>query len=443
MMCLVTLAVPESFQIEAVLISFIFRSRLSLYEMAGVMPEIVMPRLSDAMDEGVVLKWLVADGHQVEVGQEFVEIETDKTTVEVESEHAGVLRHGVPEGASIEVGGPIGSIDPVFAGSVVVVPPSQPTAAQPDASGGEYAGAAETVEFASPGRAGGTHASNRERPHSSPTARRLAASLDVSLGDVRGSGPHGRILRADVIAAHESRGRSAGAQILPERRLGVRRVALTRPQRLIAERMSEAKRTAPEFTVARSLDFGPARDFRHDLQARGDQVPSYNDIVVAAVARTLPAHPLLTARFEDGEIVYTDEVNIGVAVATDAVLQAPVIRGAEKLSLGETGRQARRLSHLARVGRLAVDDLMGGTFTVSNLGMFGVDDFTAIVNGGQAAILAVGAVREVPVVTGGSLAVGVQARATLTCDHRIVYGAHAAAFLRDLDTALQAPELFR
>ena len=372
------------------------------------MPEITMPRLSDSMEEGVILEWLVADGTTVNEGDEIVEIETDKTNVAFEAETSGILRHGAAPGDAVGVGARIGSIEQ---STVEAVDPQPRTA-------------------------------GRSRPSASPTAARLARQVGVPLDEVPGSGPRGRVLRSDVIAVHESAAPSQAA--LPSGVEGTHtapRVALTRVQRLVAERMATSKSTVPEFTVTRELDLDAAHDFRQRLKARGETAPSWNDMILAAVARTLPDHPLLTAHFEDGDVVHTPQVNLAVAVATDAVLHAPVIHGADRLDLTEIAQAAGRLGALARRGQLAIEDLRGGTFTVSNLGMHGVQHFTAIINAGQSAILAVGAVRESVVVADGAFRAGRRAQMTLTCDHRIIYGTHAAAFLRDLDKTLQEPHL--
>lgn len=349
-----------------------------------------MPRLSDSMAEGVIACWTVDDGASVKTGDEIVEIETDKTNVAFEAEFDGVLRHGAREGDAVAVGAPIGSIEPQVANTA-----------------------------------------RRRRLAASPTAMRLAEKVDVTLDLVVGSGVGGRVLRRDVITAHESRG--ARRPVQP-----ARRVPLTRAHRLVADRMSKSKNTIPEFTVTRDVDFGAGHAFREKLRAKGEPVPSYNDIVVAAAARTLADHPLLTARFDDGHIVYADAINIAIAVATDTVLHAPVLRGANLLPLNEITTRSRRLTELARQGGLSIDDVVGGTFTISNLGMYGVRQFTAVINAGQVAILAVGGVREDVVVHDGAIRVGWRAELTLTCDHRVVYGVHAANFLRDLDARLKA-----
>ncbi|MDT0203155.1 dihydrolipoamide acetyltransferase family protein [Nocardioides sp. AE5] len=404
------------------------------------MPEVTMPRLSDSMEEGVILEWLVGDGMPVEEGDEIVEIETDKANMAFEAEASGILRHGADPGESVIVGDRIGSIDAIATSTT-------------ESSGGD------------------------PTPSASPTAARLARRVGVPLEDVSGSGAGGRVLRRDVIELHEARQdrtqttydttpfqesppresappESTSDGTVPETSasppspgtqpsLEGRRVPLTRVQRLVAERMVASKSTIPDFSVSRAISFDAVHALRLDLKSRGERVPSYNDVLLAAVARTLPHHPLLTAHFMEGDIVYSDRVNLSVAVSTDAVLHAPVIHGADRLDLAEIASTTRRLTTLARQGHLTIDDLRGGTFTVSNLGMYGASHFTAIINGTQSAILAVGAVHEAVSVVDGAFKVGWRAELTLTCDHRIIYGAHAAAFLRDLEITLQEPQLMQ
>lgn len=382
------------------------------------MADISMPRLSDSMEEGVILEWLVADGTLVTEGEEIVEIETDKTNVAFTAEASGILRHGSVPGDVVAVGARIGAIEETPAGGPAPAP-------------------AQTGSI--------------RRPSASPTAARLARRIGVPLESVSGSGRGGRVLRSDVIAVHETARPSVEAAVTTPSdpsaaAAGDRnphRVPLTRVQRLVAERMATSKSTVPEFTVTRAIDLDAVHRLRGKLRARGETVPSYNDLIVTAVARTLPEHPLLTARYDDGDVVYTHQVNLAVAVATDDVLHAPVIHGADRLGFSGIGRAAGHLRMLARQNRLTIEDLRGGTFTVSNLGMHGVQHFTAIINAGQSAILAVGSVQESMVVADGAFRVGWRAQMTLTCDHRIIYGTHAAAFLRDLDLTLQEPELLQ
>lgn len=393
-----------------------------------------MPRLSDSMEEGVILEWLIADGMPVEEGDEIVDIETDKANMAFEAEYSGVLHHGAGPGDTVSVGAVIGSIEPAMASAAA---PTAPTT-QP-----------------APRREQGA-------PSASPTAARLAQRIGFPLTQVSGSGPDGRVMRRDVIEAHEATSTpappaqatiptaapppptpAAPRQPAPGRAAAGRRMPLTRVQRLVAERMVASKSTIPDFSVTRAVNFDAVHALRVELKARGVQVPSYNDVILAAVARTLTRHPLLTAHYVDGDIVYTDQVNLSIAVATDAVLHAPVIQGADLLSLTEITAAARQLTTLARQGHLAVGDLRGGTFTVSNLGMHGASRFSAIINGAQSAILAVGAVHETVHAAGGSFTTGWMSELTLTCDHRIIYGAHAAAFLGDLEATLQEPHLLQ
>ena len=411
-----------------------------------------MPRLSDSMEEGVILDWLAADGSTVQAGDEIVEIETDKTNIAFEAEETGVLRHRVAPGATVPVGSPIGYVEPADAPA----PPA--TVREPEQETVGAAAPAPTSGSTGGGETAGV-ASSASRPTASPTAARLAQRLEVALDSVTGSGPRGRVLRNDVISAFESVAPekvvapSSGPEVsvtpvadvvddavtgAPSTKPGAQ---LTRVQRLIAGRMTEAKQQIPEFWVSSVVDVSALMAARANLRSSGARrVPSVNDFVVAAAARALRDRPGLNARLEDGHVVQQPEVNICVAVASDGVLHAPVIKGADGLSLDEIARESRRVTELARTGRLALDDLRGGTFTISNLGMLGVREFNAIIHDHQAAILAVGEAYETVIVEDGAMRTGWQMHLTLTSDHRFVYGADAALFLQELRGHLQAPE---
>ncbi len=337
----------------------------------------------------------------------------------------GVLHPLVEEGDTVAVGALI----------AYVLPAGEAPAAAAEPAGDEPAGD-------EPAR----------RPNASPVARRIAADLGIDLGALEGSGPRGRIVKADVVAAEpapavEEMPAEAPAPPTPAPAPAAKGeitiVEPTRLQRTIARRMAQAKAAAPDFTLEVEVDMTRAVAERARLKALldGAPSPSLNDLVVKAVALTLAEHPRVNGAYVDDRFELHGAVNVGVAVAAPDALVVPVVRDAATRSLGSIGAEVRRLAAAARDGSLAPADLDGGTFSVSNLGMFGVDRFTAVLNPPQAAILAVGAVAERAVVRDGELAVARTASLTLTCDHRIVHGADGAAFLAQLRDRLERPEL--
>ncbi|WP_028922238.1 dihydrolipoamide acetyltransferase family protein [Pseudonocardia acaciae] len=382
------------------------------------MSEVIMPRLSDSMEEGTIVHWLKASGEAVRRGDEIVEIETDKATVAHEADSSGVLTIVRAEGAVVPIGSPIARID------------EEPgTATSPED------GAAPRPEPTAPGRPASA----------SPVARRLAQKLGVDLAAVTGSGPNGRIVRADVEAAARpatpAPAREPEPEPLPEPvpEPEVEVVALSRARRTIAQRMAETKATVPEFTVSMAIDMAEAVSLRRQLTTLAAEAPSLNDMVVKAAALALREHPRANGAYRDGTFELHRRVNVGIAVAVPDSLLVPTVVDADRKPLTQIAAQTRALAAKARDGRLTPDEQAGGTFTVSNLGMFGVTEFTAIINRGQAGILAVGALADVPVVDAGRVTVGTRLTLTLTCDHRILYGADAAAFLARVRALLETP----
>jgi pyruvate dehydrogenase E2 component (dihydrolipoamide acetyltransferase) len=420
------------------------------------MAQIVMPRLSDSMEEGVVLKWLKQVGDEVAVGDELVEIETDKANMAYESDVAGTLTEILAqEGDSLPIGEPIAVVgdaaegvagddkgsaseaaDPVTAGD----PPLPPVAEASSATG------PPTVPPAAPASAAGG-----DRIKASPLARRVARELGVDLGALSGSGPGGRIVKADVEKAEGAAGPSsptpaeggAGGTGATETAKGqVEIVELTRLQQVVARRMSESKATAPHFYLQTEIDMSAAVEARARIKAmsgEGEVVPSFNDMVVKACALALRAFPLANGAYKDGRLELYSRVNVGVAVAAQDALVVPTVFDADRKGLREIASDARALAGKVRDGSITPPELSGGTFTVSNLGMYGVTNFSAVINAPQAAILAVGAITEKPVVRGGEITTAHILGVTLACDHRILYGAPAAEFLARIRGLLEEP----
>jgi len=369
------------------------------------MSELTMPKLSDSVADAVIVKWLKSPGEPFRRGDALLEVETDKATVVYEAETDGTLETIlVAEGETAAVGAPIAAL----AGAA----PTAPTAAAPVTA---------------------------DRPNATPVARRTAVELGVSLHGVEGTGPGGRIGQEDVVRAAASATPPADA---PTSTRGDVRVLVPTPtQATIARRMAESAATIPTFTVTADADVSQIVALRLGARAEGgDATPSLNDFVVKAVATALGEFPRFNASWVGDTIECYSRINVGVAVATDDALLVPVVPDADAKSLAEIAAETRRLADAARRRALRPEELQNGTFTVSNLGMFGVRSFTAIVDPPQTAILAVGAVRRAPAedATGGVVFRDVMTL-TLSCDHRVVYGADGARFLSRLRELLERP----
>jgi pyruvate dehydrogenase E2 component (dihydrolipoamide acetyltransferase) len=396
------------------------------------MIEIAMPRLSDSMEEGTIIRWLVGDGSNVEQGQEIVEIETDKASMTHESDAAGVLHILAAEGDTLAVGEPIARLLKDGEEPQPVSAPATQATGSPDEPGPQPRPAAPSGE--------------KPRVKASPLARRMASAQNLDLTGIQGSGPGGRIVKADV--EHAPSTQPSGGVPDPPRASAqakgeVEIVELSRTQSLIARRMAEAKATIPEFTLQREIDMERAVEMRNELkslaEAQERPVPSFNDMVIRACALALREFPRANGTYRDGHLELHQRVNIGVAVAAPDALLVPTVHDADARSLWEIASQTRRLAAQVRDGTITPPQLAGGTFSVSNLGMFGIDSFTAVINPPQAAILAVGALAQRPVIRDEALVARHTMMVTLTCDHRILYGAGAAEFLEHIRSLLEQP----
>jgi pyruvate dehydrogenase E2 component (dihydrolipoamide acetyltransferase) len=412
------------------------------------MAEVVMPRLSDSMEEGTVLQWLKGVGDEVAVGEALVEIETDKANMAYESDVAGTLSEIlVGEGETVAIGtviakvgedgaeaqegegssarpaGPVAAGDPppppVAKASSGVVPPTTPPAGDGD------------------------------RPKASPLARRLAKDKGLDLSQLHGSGPGGRIVKADVEqaeaapAAPEAAAPMAEPSGAPETAKGqVAYEDLSKLQQTVARRMAESKATAPHFYLRADVDMSRAVEARARLKAaagEGEVVPSFNDMVVKACALALREHPRANGAYRDGRFELYSRVNVGVAVAAKDALVVPTVFDADRKGLRQIAEDSRALAGKVREGSITPPELSGATFTVSNLGMYGIVGFSAVINPPQAAILAVGSIEERPVVRDGEIATAHLMQVDLACDHRILYGAPAAEFLARVKALLEEP----
>ncbi len=435
-----------------------------------------MPRLSDTMEEGTVLRWLKRNGEHVRRGEELVEIETDKAAMVYESDQDGLLQIVAQEGDTLAVGAPIAHVgeaaDAGVAGTAVAGTAKPQPDGQAQSTAAPVGVAAEPSAPTAPSEAEGATVSDGERVKASPLARRIARERGVDLHDLTGTGPGGRIVKADVQAGAAPAGTpTPGADDTPAPATGglpavpatlAERVAtakgettvveLTRTQQTIARRMAESKATIPDFALQVEIDMERCVQLRTELKRLSpEEAPTYNDMVVKACALALREHPRANGTFRDGRLQLHSRVNVGVAVAADSddpmggALVVPTVFDADLKSLGEIARETRALAERVRAGTITPPELGGGTFTVSNLGMYGVRSFTAIVNPPQAGILSVGSLAPRAVVLssgadgGGEVVARHTMAVTLACDHRILYGADAARFLARVRELLEEP----
>jgi pyruvate dehydrogenase E2 component (dihydrolipoamide acetyltransferase) len=455
----------------------------------GVATDVTMPRLSDSMEEGTILNWLVDEGGEVKKGEPLVEIETDKANMTYDADTSGVLIEVIAsEGDTLPIGEVIARIgdegEKPSGGSEKDESEDEAEAEdeapddedkdeeepEPDQED-EPESEDDEPEPAKPESTDG----GSERVKASPVARRMAQDLGVELAQLEGSGPGGRIVKADVEAAAKENGKPTEAE--PEEDAGQKKEKkkekkdkkkdredqaaakgesgaraesgakgsveiqeLSRLQKTVSRRMAESKATAPDYTLHMQVDMGLCVELRKRLKEVEDPAPSFNDMIVKACANALREHPRVNGAYRDGKFELYGNVNVGVAVAAQDALVVPTIFEADKKSLGEIARQARALIEKVRDGKITPPEVSGGTFTVSNLGMYGVDSFSAVINPPQAALLTVGSLKKRPLVDDDGRIV---ARDTLTLslvsDHRILYGADAAQFLARVRELLEQP----
>ena len=443
--------------------------------------EILMPHLSDAMEEGTVVQWLVAEGDRVVEGTPLVEVETDKATVVYEAEQDGtVLSLTVQPGQDVAVGAVIALIGaPGESAPNAVVAPATALAgvggvtgvtnAGDGAGDGDGAAATPTAEVAV-APSSGLHAADASgatspgdratapRVKASPLARRIAARLGVDLASLVGSGPHGRVIRSDVEGSITDGG-SASPSTSPHPDAPARdaasvrdaapagdahgettRESLSRLQQTIARRMVQSRTTVPDFELRCEVDMTATVALREQLRGVVERPPSFNDFIVKASAVALREFPRVNGAYREEAFEYYDRVNVGIAVASDDALVVPTIFDADTRTLSQIAAAARTLAARVRDGSITPSELSGGTFSVSNLGMHGIDSFSAVINPPQAAILAVGSLKPRPVVDGeGAIVARPTVQLTLACDHRILYGADGARFLGRVRDLLEQP----
>jgi pyruvate dehydrogenase E2 component (dihydrolipoamide acetyltransferase) len=441
------------------------------------MPNVIMPKMGDAMEEGTLLRWLKQVGDEIAVGDPLAEIETDKVSLEIEATESGVLsKTYVEEGATVPIGTPIAAIGEESAEVAASAPPAEAAA---EAAPAEPAPAAEAEPVAAAsganGRAAadvpasvpvqaapvGATAGSGERLRASPLVKRLAAEHGIDLSSVTGTGPGGRIVRDDIAAlltgaprvspAPDQTAVPAPAQapavaLAPTpgpsgRPAGVPR-ELSKIRRTTGRRMAESKAAAPHFYVTSEVDMAPAAALREQINAQAPDDAakvSFNDLIIKAAALALREYPNLNASLENDQLVEHPNIDINVAVAIEGGLIAPFVPDADQKGLITIARMTKDLVGRARNGGLTPDEYQGGTFTVSNLGMFDVGEFVAIINPPQAAILAIGSIHDVPVVEDGEIVPGKRMNITLSADHRVTDGAEVARYLQAVKRYLENP----
>ncbi len=428
-----------------------------------------MPKMSDTMEEGVLVAWLAEEGDAVSAGDVIAQVETDKATMDLEVYDDGVLlKRVIEEGDAVPIGGLIAVLGKEGEDISDILAKYQAGTAEAAASGDGAEAEAEAADApAAPAGGDGAPAARPEpvpataegegRIKASPLARRLAGEHGIDLAAVSGSGPEGRIIKRDIEALIGAP-KAAPARPEPARPEPARpeprpaeaeplyeAVPISQMRKTIARRLAESKFTAPHFYLQVDVNVEPLVAFRRQLnelaEAQGRAKVSFNDLITKACALALRQHPQVNASYleKEGEIRQYKAVHVAVAVAIDEGLVTPVIRHADQKGLAQIAEETRALAEKARDRKLQPEDYTGSTFTTSNLGMFGIEEFTAIINPPNACILAIGAIRDVPVVRDGEVVPGKRMKLTLSCDHRIVDGAVGARFLATLQQYLEEP----
>ncbi|MGI9147329.1 MAG: dihydrolipoamide acetyltransferase family protein [Chloroflexota bacterium] len=434
------------------------------------MAEVTMPRLSDTMEEGTIASWLKKPGEQISKGEVIAQIETDKATMDLTAFEGGTLQEILaPEGTTVAIGQPVARIGSGQAAAAASTPPAAtqptpaddqlpapgdevPTAVHADASSAD-AQSAPDEQHADPitaEPAGNAQADGKVR--ASPMARHIASEHGLDLSAISGSGPQGRVIRADVEAALDSKPSAdapgADADDVPRASLSAgeddEKITLSQMRRTIARRMAESTRTVPHFFLTTTVDASDMVVLRKQILEQtvnaGVKI-TFNDMIVKAVALAIRKVPEVNVSFAEDSLIHHNHVHIGVAVATERGLIVPVVRDVDHKSLSQIAAETRDLAQRASAGKLQPADYTGGTFTVSNLGMFGVEQFSAVINLPEAAILAVGAIVREPAEHQGQIVLRDRLRLTLSVDHRALDGAIGARYLQALKQLLERPML--
>ncbi|MFB0942295.1 MAG: 2-oxo acid dehydrogenase subunit E2 [Patiriisocius sp.] len=412
---------------------------------AAAIPEgvevITMPRLSDTMEEGTVATWLKKEGDSIQEGDILAEIETDKATMEFESFYTGtLLKIGIQEGetalvdALLAIVGPAGTDVSGISQTTKAAPDATPVSAPTPAPVKETPVAAPVTQVVT--EVASTNASS-QRIFASPLAKKMATDKGISLQLVKGSGENGRIVKSDIENYQPSA--TGMAQYTPVGVESFEEIKNSQMRKTIAKRLGESKFSAPHYYLTIELDMDNAMASRAAINSAPDVKISYNDMIVKACAMALRKHPQVNSQWTDGLMRIAKHIHIGVAVAVDDGLLVPVLKFADQMSFSQIGVHVKELAAKARNKKITPQEMDGSTFTVSNLGMFGIKEFTSIINAPNSAILSVGAIIQKPVVKNGALAVGNTMTVTLACDHRTVDGATGAKFLQTLRNYIENP----
>ncbi len=411
-----------------------------------------MPKLSDTMTDGVVAAWHKKVGEKVNAGELLAEIETDKATMELDSFYTGTLlwiaveaQGSVTVGKLLAIIGKEGDdVKAILADYEAKKGGGKPSVSASVSEEKKAAPVAEAPQTPAVAQAEAQHAeSDDDRVKASPLAKSMAKSRGIDINRVQGSGPEGRVVKKDVENYKESAATAKGLGIpamgLPTGKEGFTEVPLSQMRKTIARRLVESKNTSPHFYLTMEIDMDNVWSARAAINESAPVKVSFNDIVIKAVAMALRQHPGVNASWRGESIRYNQHIHIGMAVAVPDGLIVPVIRFADNLGFSQIAGEAKRLAEMARDKKMQPSDWEGNTFTISNLGMFGIEEFTAIINPPDACILAVGAIRDVPVVKNGAVVPGKTMKVTLSCDHRVVDGAVGSAFLKTLKEYLEQP----
>ncbi|NBC66824.1 MAG: pyruvate dehydrogenase complex dihydrolipoamide acetyltransferase [Bacteroidetes bacterium] len=401
--------------------------------------KIEMPKLSDTMEEGVIAKWNVEEGDKVSSGDVIAEVETDKATMEVEVFDDGtILKILAQEGDAIPLGGLMAVVGEEGEDISEIIEEAE-SGQEPEKTEVEEEKeekSKEKKESAKEEKSSESSTSDNGRIKASPLARKMAEDKGIDLNHVEGSGPEGRIIKRDIEDYEPAAAPAAQIQYTSEEDEDVK---ISQMRKTIARRLAESKFTNPHFYETIDIDMEHAIEARNRLNEISEVKISFNDIVVKACAAALRQHPYVNSSWMDDVIRQHGDVNIAVAVAIEEGLMTPVINHADKKNLRQISTETRELAGLAKDRKLQPEQMEGSTFTVSNLGMFGIEEFTAIINPPNVCILAVGAIRDVPVVKDGEVVPGKRMKVTLSSDHRVVDGAKAADFLNTLRELLENP----
>ncbi len=431
------------------------------------MKTVEMPKMGDSMEEGKILHWIKREGDVVKKGEPLAEVETDKVNIEIESFFTGTLRKIlIVEGESAPIGAPI-----AYIGAADEALPGGESAGN-GATGKTAKGAAKKDQEKVPARAPAAPVATVAAPvvatpavaslvlpaadlagrvFISPLARRLAEEHNIDYRQIHGTGPNGRIIKLDIESALQQAAPTVGAPVftLEPQPLGIDageviEIPLTTMRRTIAKRLTQSMQSAPHFYVTSVIDTGKLGELRGQINAYAAADPnpvkvSFNDLIIKAVAVALQRMPQVNVSFAEDRLIQKKQVHIGVAVALEQGLIVPVLHNADARGILDIAREAKRLADAARTNKLRPEDLSGGTFTISNLGSFGVESFTAVINPPESAILAVGAITPTPAVVDGQVVVRERMKVTLSSDHRALDGAVAARFLQELKRLLEEP----